>query len=163
MINSFGHPVPVVAGKLQEAGAKYVSKVIRTEFSDERDCCALDLTGAYNVPELKELIRAMIYRRNEPSVTFRDIVKFSKPSAFETAIITFSDLRRGENDSSWILSAGNPAREVAVTIDVRAGGDWTIKRENVPNPKKKEPTRLAVVLKEPVLAADIRITFKPLK
>jgi hypothetical protein len=96
-------------------------------------------------------------------VTFRDIAKFSKPSTFETAVITYADAKRADDDSSWILSAGDPKRELAVKIDVRAGGAWKIRRETVPNPKRREPTRLAVVFSEPVLDADVRITFSPVK
>ena len=161
MINSFGHPVPAVAGHLQRDGAKFATKTVKTDFSENRDSIVLDLTGAYDVPELQRLLREMTYRRAERSVSIRDTVQFSKPSAFETPLVTFSKIERGADDSQWLLSAGKPLRKLWLKIDVRSGGKWTVRREKIPNPKKAEPERLSVAFQNPISSADVQLTFSP--
>ena len=106
-------------------------------------------------------MREMTYRRAERSVSIRDTVQFSKPSAFETPLVTFSKIERGADDSQWLLSAGKPLRKLWLKIDVRSGGKWTVRREKIPNPKKAEPERLSVAFQNPISSADVQLTFSP--
>jgi len=46
VLNSFGHPVPRVAGQLQETGAKAAARVLKTDFTDAADTLVLDLSAA---------------------------------------------------------------------------------------------------------------------
>ena len=41
ILNSYGHPVPVVAGELQKPGTQYAAQVLDTEFSDAADVVIL--------------------------------------------------------------------------------------------------------------------------
>ena len=53
MLNSFGHSVPVVAGKLQSGGRGSFGKFISTEFTDDKDVLVCDMKEAYHgIPEL---------------------------------------------------------------------------------------------------------------
>jgi hypothetical protein len=72
MMNSYGHPVPVVAGTLHSPGISLKSTIIQKEFSDAEDFIAYDLSGAYNVSTLKELTRSLIKYRctNLPIINY---------------------------------------------------------------------------------------------
>ena len=63
MLNSFGHPVPRVAGQLQRMGRGAIAKVVKTEFTDAADTLVLDLSAGYKVDELKKLERTFVFSR----------------------------------------------------------------------------------------------------
>lgn len=46
LLNSFGHPVPVVAGQLQVDATKVHPRVLATQFAPDADEMQLDLTAA---------------------------------------------------------------------------------------------------------------------
>ena len=47
MLNSFGHPVPIIDGKLQPAGGKARGTIINTDFTDDVDTVVIDMKNAY--------------------------------------------------------------------------------------------------------------------
>ncbi|MDQ2687307.1 MAG: heparinase, partial [Armatimonadota bacterium] len=47
LLNSFGHAVPLVAGKLQREGANAQGKILRTDFTPAADTLAFDIASAY--------------------------------------------------------------------------------------------------------------------
>ena len=63
VLNSFGHPVPRVAGKLQREGRAAEAKVRRADFTDAMDTLVFDIRSCYEVPELKKLDRTFVYSR----------------------------------------------------------------------------------------------------
>lgn len=153
VINSYGHPVPVVAGKLQSTGEQARGKVVRTEFTDESDTLVLDISSAYDVPELKKLERTFVYSRKDAgSLTVTDEVEFSSPQSFETALITLGRWRMSDDDSLLISDAGQAVR---VNIETPAGFD--IKDEQIKENMrdKRLPTRIAIKLKGPVTKAAV--------
>ncbi len=89
LLNSWGHPVPVVDGRLQRAGAEARAEVVRAEFTDTRDTLVLDLTAAYDAPKLRSLRRTFVYtREGAGGLTVIDEAAFEAPSNFETALVT---------------------------------------------------------------------------
>ena len=89
ILNSFGHPVPVVDGQLQVDATKVKPKVLETLFQPDWDRISIDMTPAYKVPALRKLTRTMTYSRKEAGkLGIKDEVTFSKPSAFELALTT---------------------------------------------------------------------------
>jgi hypothetical protein len=160
VLNSFGHAVPVVAGKLQSTGSKARAAVLRTEFADASDTVALDIRSAYEVPELKKLERTFIFQRgNSPALTVRDEVSFDKPEQFETAIVTWSDWKKASN-TELIIGNGN----AAVRVKIDAGGqplEFKVEtlNEDVTTPRK--PTRIGVALKSPVKSANVSLQITP--
>src|SRR6185436_1952089 len=82
VLNSFGHDVPVVAGKLQRAGKDAKALVLRTEFTEGQDTLTLDIKSAYTVPTLKRLHRTFVFQRDKPSLSVRDEVEFSTAETF---------------------------------------------------------------------------------
>ncbi len=94
VLNSFGHPVPIVAGKLQRPGLDARGRVVKTVFTDQGDTLVLDIQSAYDVPEIEKLERTFVYsREREGSLTVTDEVVFSEPRAFGTALVTFGTWR----------------------------------------------------------------------
>jgi len=160
VINSFGHPVPVVAGKLQRAGEETRGRVLRTDFTDEADTLALDISSAYDVEELKRLERTFVYsRKGEGSLTVTDEVVFSSPQSFETALITFGKWRVLDDDSVLISDGGEGVR---VDIEV-AGSGFEFKGEQIKEDMrdKRLPTRIAIKLNELVMKAAVIVKISP--
>ncbi|MFI5357159.1 MAG: hypothetical protein ACHQ4G_07475, partial [Opitutales bacterium] len=63
LLNSYGHPVPRIAGCLQHYGADWRTRVVAKEFTDDTDRLVLDLRNAYEVPTLQHLTREFVYDR----------------------------------------------------------------------------------------------------
>ncbi|MDR1281421.1 MAG: heparinase II/III-family protein [Opitutaceae bacterium] len=86
--NSFGHPVPRVAGQLQRTGKDAQAITVRTEFTDTHDLWEQDLTSAYQVPELERLTRTFIFTRaNGGRLEIIDHAKFTTPQTVGNAIV----------------------------------------------------------------------------
>jgi len=168
VLNSFGHPVPRVDGKLQSTGGRARAKVLAAEFSDtsdtpeKPDTIALDLRAAYAVKTLTTLTRTFTFRRTGGgSLTVADQVAFSAPAAFGTALITLGPWRRCK-DGRLLVGEGDTA--VHVKIDT-GGAAFTLTptelTADVRTPTK--PTRLGIDLKEPTRQATITVTITPAK
>ena len=160
VLNSFGHPVPRVAGQLQRTGRQARGRVIRQNFTDEADTLVLDIASAYDVPELKKLERTFVYSRaGAGSLTVSDEVVFSKPSSFDTALITFDTWTRLSGSS---LIVQNEKESLRVDIEV-TGGDFEIRPEMIKEDlsARKDPTRLGIHLTRPVERAVVTLTIIP--
>ena len=161
VLNSFGHDVPVIGGKLQSPGAKAHAEVLRTNFTDAEDTLALDLKSAYAETNLTRLDRTFIYHRgNEPSLTVRDEVEFTKLKSFETALVTWSKWER--ISANELLLTDEVGGGVRVKVDT-GGIPLVIKSKqleaDVSTPKKA--TRIGLALKKPVTKARIVLTITP--
>ncbi len=160
VLNSFGHPVPVVAGKLQKTGRSAAAQVLETEFTDAADSIALDLRAAYDVDELEKLTRRFNFSREGTSrLTVTDEVAFASPQRFGTALITFSKWRK-QGDDALVVGEGPGA----VQVDVDTGAEpWELKAEKIDEdlPGGRVPIRLGIDLSRPVEKAVVRLTVVP--
>jgi alpha-L-fucosidase len=156
LFNSFGHPVPVVAGQLQVDATKVHPKVLSHQFSDAADELVIDLTRSYAVPELKRLVRTMRYERaGRGAIVLEDSFSFAKPSAFELGLPAHAAWQ--QVDARTIEFRSGKAR-LEATIDSPDGFDVvaeTIEENCDPFP------RLGIRLKKPVSAGAVRVTFRP--
>lgn len=165
VLNSFGHPVPVVAGKLQKTGGGACGRILETGFTDSTDTIIMDISSAYDVPQLEKLQRTFIYSRDEASnmragcLTVEDEVVFSKPSQFGVALITFhkwSNIR----DISLLVHNGGPG----LRIEIDAGDlPFEIEAETIDEDVRaaSKPTRIGINLSRPVLGARICVRITP--
>lgn len=96
VMNSFGHPVPKVGGKLQRTGAEAIAKTVRVEFTDAYDLWEIDLSSAYvaDVPALKALTRTFLFVRASSGapkgrIEIIDQVEFreNQATAFGSALV----------------------------------------------------------------------------
>ena len=156
LLNSYGHPVPRVAGQLQEAGAEWQTSVIETEFTDEVDRVVFNLRRAYDVPTLRALEREFIFdRRGSGRVTVIDRVEFTTPEHFESALISFGSC---DINGHQLTFTDGPAR-LAAQVEIE-GADLAIDTDKINQPP--HPIRIALACRQRVTAATIRVTFRPL-
>jgi hypothetical protein len=103
LLNSFGHPVPRIAGKLQSPGGGCRGVVVSKSFEDAEDDVTFDITSAYpEVKTLEKATRTFQYRRatgdDSGFVAITDAIKFKEgeKGAVETALITFEKVEIAE-------------------------------------------------------------------
>ncbi|MEO6874643.1 MAG: heparinase II/III family protein [Opitutaceae bacterium] len=155
LLNSYGHPVPRVAGRLQEAGSEWRARVVAKEFTTDTDRMVLDLRTAYDVPALKKLEREFIFdRRGAGSVTVIDRVEFSTPAAFESALITLGQATI--EGASVRLTDGAAALVAEVSVE---GASLEISTDQINQPP--HPTRVALRCAGEVKSAVIRTVLRP--
>jgi hypothetical protein len=161
VLNSFGHPVPRVAGQLQQTGRAAEARLMKLEQTDTRDTLQLDLTSAYPVPTLKQLTREFVFDRTDGSLTVTDRVEFTAPESFETAVITLDKWQQPAADR---LQVGEGAAAVAIQID--AGGE-PVKIESTTIDEdvktRSKPIRIGIQLQQPVTQATVRLIIRPLE
>jgi hypothetical protein len=160
VLNSFGHSVPRVAGKLQREGRKAAAKVLKTDFADAEDTFAIDIRSCYDVPDLARLVRTFVFsREGRGSLVVSDEIEFKSPQEFETALITFSPWKQLSSDT---LLVGQGAEAVQVKIST-GGHAYRLQETQIHEDQggKLIPTRLGIVLTEPVQKATIRVTIAP--
>jgi hypothetical protein len=162
VLNSFGHPVPRVAGRLQETGGKAAARVLKTKFTDAADTLVLDLSSAYKVKGLRRLERTFVFSREaRGKLTVSDVVEFASPQAFGTALLTFGDWKQID---SRHLRVGKSPDDVTVEI-VAEGGEIRVAAESIREqlPDDRVPVRLGIDFAQPVAKAEIKMTISPLR
>lgn len=156
-LSSYGHDVPLVAGQEQVPGAKAKAVILQKEFSDEKDLLMMDLTSAYNVRELEQLHRTFTFSREGTGwLEVRDVVAFSEPKAFETALISYGTYKKTGPDSLEITT-GN--RTLCVSIAAE-GSSIEIAAEIIES-TKGSPLRIAVRFSNPVKKGQITMKIWP--
>ena len=160
VLNSFGHPVPRIAGQLQQTGRGARGTLVRTDFTDAADTLVLDIRSAYKVPQLTKLQRTFVYSRaGAGSLTVRDEAAFSKPAAFETAVITLGTWKKAGRDAIIVTDGGQSLR---VAIDT-GGAAYDIQAVRIKEDVRTAtlPTRIGIVLKAPAAKATVTLTITP--
>jgi hypothetical protein len=160
VLNSFGHAVPRVLGRLQETGPGARAAVRKAEFGDSMDTLSLDLRAAYAVPGLQRLDRTYVFRRGAmPSLEVRDEVRCDKAQAFESALITWGEWSRTGDNTIEIRDGKEGVR---VRIDT-GGREFQLRSEtlNEDVPTGRKPVRIGIVLVEPVAEATVTLTIEP--
>ena len=160
VLNSFGHSVPLVAGKMQEAGAKAKAVTLKTEFTDAQDTLAFDIRSAYSVEGLQKLTRTYIFSRaGAGSLTVTDEVAFSQPQSFETALITLGQWKQ-TGPQTLRIEGGTAA--INVQIDTGGAAFKIVPTEiNEHVHTRKLPVRLAIALEAPISQATVTVRITP--
>lgn len=160
VLNSFGHPVPVVGGHLQSTGRKAAAKVLSHSFSDERDVLVLDCTAAYpSAKTLKSLVRTMTFDRARDRVSISDRAEFTKPTAFEVPVVTYRDCERiGGAEMEFALKKGGKGRR-ALKMRVIGSDALEFREDTIENAPRPSVRRLAFSLARPAVAAAVETEF----
>lgn len=160
VLNSFGHPVPVVGGRLQSTGRKAAAKVLSHSFSDEKDVLVLDCTAAYpSAKTLKSLVRTMTFDRAGGRVSISDRAEFTEPTAFEAPVVTYRDCERVAGAGmEFALKKGGKGRR-ALKMRVTASDAIELREETIENAPRPSVRRLAFALARPAVAATIETAF----
>jgi hypothetical protein len=160
VLNSFGHSVPLVAGKMQSSGAKAKAVTLKTDFTDAQDTLVFDIRSAYGVEGLQKLTRTYVFSRaGAGSLTVTDDVAFSQPQNFETALITLGRWKQTGPQTLCLEDGG-----AAINVRIDTGGAAfkivpTEIKEHVHT--KKLPVRLAIALEAPVAQATVTVKITP--
>jgi Heparinase II/III-like protein len=161
VLNSFGHAVPIVAGQLQRHGMAARAVVLATNFTASADGIVFDLRSAYSVPDLKKLERTFIYHRGQtPGLEVRDEVGFSAPENFESALVTWGQIR---NSAANELTISDGSGAVRVSIDT-GGVPFHLREETIDEDteNKRKPVHLGIVLDDKVSSATVTLRIWPL-
>jgi hypothetical protein len=157
LLNSFGHPVPVVAGQLQRDATTVKPAILASDFAEGRDEIRIDLAPAYASPELTRLVRTLRYARGATaSVTVEDEVAFRSAQAFEVALPTRAAWRSLD----------------ATTLELKQGAATLIAHIECTEPVELVTeaiseldappfTRIGLRLTKPVTTATLRMVFSP--
>ncbi len=157
ILNSFGHPVPVVADCLQTDATHLHPRVTATHFTAAGEEISLDLKSAYKVPELLGLLRTMTYARaGQGRVVITDHVRFTRPMPFAEGLPTLGAVKRLDASTLEFERGGQTLR---VTVETPDGFNLTTERvEELGAPAFN---RLGFELLKPVADATIKIIFCP--
>jgi hypothetical protein len=154
--SSYGHPVPVVAGKYQAYGISAAAKVLSTSFTDAEDRMELDLRAGYPAAtSLTTLVRKFAFSRAGKGLfTVVDSFRFSTASTFETAITT---------PVSFVILPGNLLQFKGATQTMYARIDagnnaYTISRAAV-SELGLNFTRIGITLNTPVNSGTVKIRY----
>lgn len=160
VLNSFGHPVPFVAGRLQRTGRKARGTPLRTEFTPDRDTVVLDLRTCYDVEGLERLEREFVYSRTgRGDLAVTDTVAFREPQAFGTALVTFDPAPRIEGPRITVGPEGG-----CVVVDVEAEGATpviTTTALEADLPHGRRAIRIGIDLDAPIAAGRISVRIRP--
>jgi hypothetical protein len=160
VLNSYGHAVPIIAGKLQKDGLDARADMLETNFSADSDVLKLDMRSAYPVPSLQKLERTFTLKRgNNPSLEVSDAVKFSSPEQFETALITWGKVKEiGPNT----LEIADGDSRVRVTIDTRGHPfKWSSDLIDEDTEGKRKPYHLGITLTDKISDGVITLRIEP--
>jgi len=160
VLNSFGHPVPRVAGQLQRTGRAAAAKVLETEWTDRQDRIVLDLKAAYAVEGLEELRRTFVVsREGKGSLTVVDHVRFAGPQTFGTALVTFSP-RQKTGPGRLLVGEGKGRVAVEITTD---GPAFAVHEDEIHEDVRggRLPVRVGIELSKPVREATITLQITP--
>lgn len=162
ILNSYGHPVPLIDGHLQSPGKDSAARVKVFRHDTETAEVVLDLKKAYpQVPGLQLLERSFRYRFADGETIITDMAELIRPAAFETALTTFGTIE-AQPDGSLLAKY----RDSTVRILIDTGGvPWSLKKEALsgnaqwPDP----PYRYAIVPEGKRSSWKIEMTFQPVK
>ena len=155
LFTSLTHSVPVVAGRTQIPSRNACTKVLKTDFTDARDEIVMDITSAYDAPELKKLVRTFIFDRRAGSLTVQDDFEFSRDSAFELALTTRASWKQIAANQIELIAGNERAIaeiQAACAIDVTSE---IIAEDCLPF------TRLGLKLKQPLTTGKVIVIFRP--
>jgi hypothetical protein len=189
LLNSFGHPVPVVNGQLQKTGRNAEGKVIKREFSDDVDTFLLDIAPAYQLKELQKLTRNFTFQRGmarkEISTEIRiiDSVKLESPGTLETALVTYGSWEKvakktghpaprhysiltttGSDDENGCIELNLDTVLVVVTATSEGKPvplEFSTVEIDEDSMAKKKPTRFGFKIAQPITEAQVLTLIVP--
>lgn len=115
LLNSFGHPVPEIGGHLQLDATKVKVKVLSDSLSPEEDRMAIDMTPAYDAPELQRLTRTLVHSRNgNGSIAITDDFQLAKPTEVIESLPTHGTWQKIDDHTLLFTQEG---QNLKVSID----------------------------------------------
>ncbi len=163
LLNSYGHSVPVIDGKLQPESRNAKAAVVEKHLTGSaKDRVVLDLSKAYFVPGIRNLTRAFDYsRKGSGTFCVTDTFEFDVPKKFETAMVYLGKLSGLPGKSLTIEHNGE---KMALSIE-NSGGEVEMFTEEIKENvrSKVKVFRLGIRFRKPVAKGAVRLTFTPME
>jgi hypothetical protein len=113
LMNSFGHPVPEIGGHLQLDATTVKVSVPAHSLSDAADSITIDMTNAYDAPELKNLKRTLVHSRaGAGSVTVTDAFELNKATEIVESLPTHGTWQKLDDKTVLFTLDGQKVRAV---------------------------------------------------
>lgn len=158
MLNSYGHPVPVVGGALQQSGRHAEGKVLRTVFTDTRDEIAIEYASAYPVKTLKSLVRTMTFDRVADRITITDKIICSAPTSFEVPVITYRTWKQNADATTFFFDKTAKTYR-KLKMEVKASAPVAFRKDVIENPGHPNVQRLGFAFTQPVTEATFTTIY----
>ena len=159
VMNSFGHPVPVVGGQFQRSGQDARATLVKADFGTTMDTMTMDLHACYAVPGLRKLARTWKFNRAKSgALVIEDTLGADAPLDFASALIGLGTWRSGGGDGLFVI-AGPDNHLLDVCAEASAPLDF--EAVTILNPNRPTVTRLAATLHHPATTGWIRFTITP--
>ncbi|EOR92653.1 hypothetical protein ADIARSV_4165 [Arcticibacter svalbardensis MN12-7] len=159
--SSWGHPLPRIDGKLQSNGRKFEGKITETTFTKEIDKAVMDISKAYEIPQIKKLVRTIVNNKSGTgTITIEDQFSATKPLTFGTAILTFAKYEI-INSNTVILTTKNQKVKAEITS---TGGEIKIVDEQVPVKGLRQggtAYRIGIDFTKPINEGTIAVKYTP--
>ena len=156
LLNSFGHPVPVVDGKLQRHGGGTACRTIEAAEQNGVFRWRTELQPAYGDPRIRSLERSFTLERRPERIAVCDRGKFAAALSFETALIAPVEFRKTAPDAVEVSHGGKVLR-----IKISASGPFELVPTEIKedSPTRQRVFRLGIRLLDPAENPEIRTEF----
>lgn len=160
LMNSYGHPLPVINGNLQEQATSVLRRqlekpfIVYTNFTNSTDTIVFNLTNAYDEPLLKELIREQIFDRESNRIIITDSVRFSEPCMFEDALITQKNWNFSGNSSGYFFDDSFNT----LNVEINSTAPFIMNSTNLSD-YKVNFERIGVYILQPIISASVTFEF----
>lgn len=159
LMNSYGHPLPVVHGALQSEATsvikKNVLKVVSKSFTNSVDSIVYDITGAYSVSRLASLQRSNTVDRVSQSILISDTIKCSSLCTFQDALVTNKKWTFTGTSTGFFSDSSNN-NKLYVEVTSSAPFVWN---STLLTSYKVTFTRVGVYLTQPTTSAELKFKF----
>lgn len=153
--SSFGHPVPLIDGVEQFESGQAKAVVLDTLFTDKKDMITFDISSAYKVGGLKNVIRTFTYhRKGNGTFQVRDDFKAERAIGYETAITTRSKVIREKNRLTLV------GQHYSLEIQVTSNVPFTFEETVISTYGVTPYTRIGIKLNEKLSAGTITVDYK---
>ncbi len=142
-INSYGYPLPVVAGELQQDARQVKPRVLATRFTPETDEITIDLAPAYAAQGLEMLSRTLRHdRAHGGTVSVEDRFQYASAQSFETALTTLGEWQQQANGTLVLWQ-----KKERLQVRITASAAYEVSSEKI-NEDDYPFTRIAIRLKD---------------
>ena len=154
-ISSWGHPVPVISGVLQDNANYVIPKFKLLNQSIDYDEFEVDMKSAYSKVDILQLTRNVAHIRNNihSRIIIEDKFIFLNPEYFEVPIIT---------KGNWVQIDQNTLefweKNQHLLVKIESSEDWRIKSETSSD-EGLYFQRIAVELRRPTINGFLRMTI----
>ncbi|GGH17344.1 heparinase II/III family protein [Silvibacterium dinghuense] len=127
LLNSYGHPVPVIGGQLQKDATSITLRGPETHFTGAEDTWMLDLSEAYAVPALHDFTRTMKHTRaGKGNIEIVDRFSLSTPTTVEESLPTHGQVKQLDAHTLLFTMHGESVR-----VTIEASAPITIRQETI--------------------------------